>query len=179
MEGRADFYTVIHKEKIPTLWVTGAIKSVMSSASFDELGCIEKSHTSTGIQLSSAHGTKCESIGQVTLNLKLGTLQAEHTFVVSEYLTQYLILGLDFHHKFWMGTDLDKDGKLFLHKNGNLVVHVRLSTSIFNIQSIKYKDISPYTMAIIQTTSKNPTQLETKNYYILNVNPHLLITIQI
>ena len=82
-------------------------------------------------------------------------------------MAQCLILGLDFYHKVRIGTDCDKDRKLYLHRDGKLVISARPSNSVSNIQPIKYQEILPYTTAIIQMKFENSIQLETENNYMI------------
>ena len=53
------------------------------------------------------------------------------------------MLELDFQYKFRIGTDWDKDGKLFLHQTGKLITYTRPAKLIANIKSIKYQENPP------------------------------------
>ena len=66
------------------------------------------------MHLSLASGSKFEPLGQNRLDISLGKCYLRHTFLACKNLTQCIILGLEFHHTFRIGTD----GKLCLHRNG-------------------------------------------------------------
>ena len=67
------------------------------------------------------------------MKFKIRISPSNHSFLGHKYLVHRLILGLDFYHRFRIGAERDKDGNLFLHKNGKLIVFARPSNSIPNI----------------------------------------------
>ena len=115
------FTQLLTTKKLSTFWDTGFSKSIISRACLKKLGNREELQPCTDIQLLFVSGNKLEPIAYITLDIKLGIPQVKHAFVVCKYLTQCPILVLDFCHKLRITTDWNKDGKLFLHKNGKLV----------------------------------------------------------
>ena len=85
-----------------------------------------------------------------------------------------MILGLDFNHKFRIGTDGDKDGKLFVYRDGKLFNHARQLNFISNIQFIKYQETITYTTAVNQVLFDNSTQLQRENNYVLKAHAALI-----
>ena len=115
---RADFQVTIHNRKISILWDTGASKSVISEKCLQKIHYTDKVHPFSGIRCSSTSGSNISLIGILTLNIGLSAQKSKLTFIVCRNLRRPLILGLNFHHKFHIGTCWDSDGKLFLHKDG-------------------------------------------------------------
>ena len=108
-----------------------------------------------GMHLSSVSGSKILSMGQGTLDLNLGKLKLKHTFIAGKNLTRQLILGIDYHHMFMIGTDWDGNGILFLHKNAHIISHsIRLSQTFPKVESAMYQEIPPYIIAVIKKNYK-------------------------
>ena len=113
---------------------TGAPKSVIGKS------CIEKPyiakscslHMCTGIYLSSVSGIKITPRGQITLKLSIEKFKLTQIFIVCKNLTRPLISGLDYTHKFPIGTDWETQCGLFLHRNGPLITHPIKSLNCFH-----------------------------------------------
>ena len=71
-----------------------------------------------------------------------------------------LILRFSLHHKFRKGTNWEKDRKLLLHRNIELVIYINPLNSVSNIQSIKYQEIPYFTTVNIQNKFKNSEYLD-------------------
>ena len=65
----------------------------------------------TGIYLLSASGSKIVPVQPVILDLYFGKLK--HLSIAFQNLSRSLFLGLDFHHRFRIGTDWDEKRKKF------------------------------------------------------------------
>ena len=76
-----DIHITINTKKVLTLGEIGTTKSVVSKTSFEKLDYTEKLQSCTGICILSVSANNLEPMGQVSLDLKLGTLQVHHTFV--------------------------------------------------------------------------------------------------
>ena len=124
----ADFQVIIHNRKISTLWDIGASKSVFSEKCLQEKHCTDKVHPCAGIRFSSVSESNISPIG--ILWIGLDAHKFKQNFIVCRNLRRPLILGLDFHHKFCIGTSWDSDGKLFLHKEEKPIVYTRLQKSL-------------------------------------------------
>ena len=98
----------------------------------------------TGIRLSSTSGSNIIPTDILTLSIHLGAHKFKQNFIVYRNLGTPLILGLDFHHKFHIGTRWDSDGKHFLHKDGKPIVYSRIQKSSAKIYTIEYQEIQLY-----------------------------------
>ena len=99
-----------------TQWETGNSKSAISKSYSEKLNIADKIQPCRGVQLLSANGKPIEPIWQVKLDITQGKLKLNHPFIVGKNLRWPLILGLDFYHKFQIGTGWDKT------ENGSFIV---------------------------------------------------------
>ena len=112
----ADVWVIIRNRTIYTLLDTGASKSIISEKCIQ---CTDKVPPFAGIRFSFTSGSNIIPIGTLTLCICLGTHKFKQNFIVCRNLKRLLILGLDFHHKFHIGTSGVSDRKLYLHKDRN------------------------------------------------------------
>ena len=141
----SDFQTINNSKKISTLWDTDASKSITSRCSLEKSHDTGKIQPHSGIHISSAISNTVWPIGKVTLNISLRRVQLNHKFIVCKNCTPPITLGLDIHHKFQIGTDWDRDGKLFFHRNGCWIIYAnKTSKFIPKNQSTKYQEIPLY-----------------------------------
>ena len=68
-----------------------------------------------------------------------------------------------------MRTDLDAEGKLFLHRNGKLITCTRMHMLYAKVQTIDYQEIEPHTTAIIKT-KLDSTPIDDQNNYMLTAD---------
>ena len=129
--------------KLLTLWDTGAFKSVMKSIK----SCLKKLHTFPILHcaqryifyqlLAAKQYQKGKSFRPAFEKIK--------TYIdTMSNLRRSLIFGLDFHHKIRIGTNWNETGKLFLHKNGQIITHAIITpTALSKLESIKYRETPP------------------------------------
>ena len=66
-------------------------------------------------------------------------------------VTTPFIFSLNLHYKFQIEMDWDVNGKLFLHKNGQVITLAFASSETFSkLQSAKHQEIQAYTTVVIQ-----------------------------
>ena len=68
------------------------------------------------MQLLPASGNRIDPFGKIVLGFKLGNLPMKHTHNVQTF-NQLSGTTTNFQHRFRIGADWDKDGKLFLYHN--------------------------------------------------------------
>ena len=76
----------------------------MSEKWLQKIHCMDKVHPYAGVRLSSASGRNIRPVGILTLSKLLGTHKFKQNCIVCRNLKRPLFLGLDFHHKFHIGT---------------------------------------------------------------------------
>ena len=137
MAQTANFRTNINDKK--SLWDTEASKSVISRGCWEKLHITQILWPCTGIHLSSMSDGKIVWLRQATLNLQLGKSELTHIHSMLKFMWT-LILGLDFHHKFRIRAGWNKNVKLFLHKNGQIITDaVRPLTELLIYNPVKTK----------------------------------------
>ena len=167
------FSSYINNRKISTLCVTGASKSVISEKYLQRIHGTDKVHPCTGIRLSFTSGSNISPIGILILSIGIGVNKFKQNFMVCINLRRSLILGLDFHHKFHIGTSLDSDGKPFFHKDGNPIVYTRTQKSLVKIYTIEYQEIQTYNTMIIKS-KLDPSTVGDQDNYLLSADSTLI-----
>ena len=146
------------------LWDSGAGKCVIS---YDKYKTIpEKLKTqlsSSKIMIKAANGSTIENKGECDITFKIGPARFTFTFLVSNELTQDVILGYNFSKAYHIGTDWNKNDEMILTMNGQQLT-TTISTKAINalVQCAESISIPPRSNAMIKC--KAPKAMCHQNY---------------
>ena len=115
-----------------TLWDSGAGKCVISYEKYKTIP--EKLKTSlvpSIILIKAAIGSMIENKGECDITFKIGPAIFTFTFLVSNELTQGIILGYNFSKAFHIGTDWNKNDEMMLKMDGKYLT-TTISTKQIN-----------------------------------------------
>ena len=141
----------IGERNYKALWDSGAGKCVIS---FDKYKTIpEKLKTQlfpSKILIKAANGSMIENKGECDITFKIGPVRFTFTFLVSNELTQDVILGHNFSKAFYIGTDWNKNDGMFLTMNGQQLT-TSISTRAINalVQCAESISIPPRSNAVV------------------------------
>ena len=142
----------IGERNYKTLWDSGAGKCVIS---YDKYKTIpEKLKTQlfpSNILIKAANGSMIENKGECDITFKIGPVRFTFTFLVSNELTQDIILGHNFSKAFHIGTDWNKNDEMFLTMNGQQLT-TTISTKAINalVQCAESIIIPPRSNAVVK-----------------------------
>ena len=102
-----------------TLWDSGAGKCVIS---YDKHQTIPKKFKTplvpSNILIKAANGSLIENKGECDITFRIGHENFTFTFLVSNALTQDIILGYNFSKAYHIGTNWNKNDEMYLTRNG-------------------------------------------------------------
>ena len=102
-----------------TLWDSGAGKCVIS---YDKYQTIPKKFKTplvpSNILIKAANGSIIENKGECDITFRIGHENFTFTFLVSNALTQDIILGYNFSKAYHIGTNWNKNDEMYLTRNG-------------------------------------------------------------
>ena len=111
-----------------TLWDTGAGKCVISKEKYDSIPSSCKSELKpSNILIRAAEGSIIKNDGECDITFKIGPQRFTFSFLVSNALTQDIILGYNFKRAFHIGTDWNKNDEMYL-KMGDRYLTTTIST---------------------------------------------------
>ena len=142
----------IGERNYKALWDSGAGKCVISYVKYKTIP--EKLITQlfpSNILIKAANGSMIENKGECGITFKIGPARFIFTFLVSNELTQDIILGHNFSRAFHIGTDWNKNGKMFLTMNGQQLT-TTISTKAINalVQCAESIIIPPRSNAVVK-----------------------------
>ena len=109
----------IGKKSYRTLWDSGAGKCVISYAKYQTIpDNLKTPLVPSRILIKAANGSMIGNKGECDITFKIGPEKFTFTFLVSNELTQGIILGYNFSKAFHIGTDWDKTNEMLLKMNG-------------------------------------------------------------
>ena len=105
------------------------------------------------ILIKSANGSMIENKGECDITFKIGPVTFTFTFLVSNELTQDVILGHNFSKAFHIGTNWNKNDKMFLTMNGQQLT-TTITTKAINalVQCVESITIPPRSNAVVKCT---------------------------
>ena len=103
------------------------------------------------ILIKAANGSMIENKGECDITFKIGPVRFTFTFLVSNELTQDVILGHNFSKAFHIGTDWNKNDEMFLTMNGQQLT-TTISTKAINalVQCAESITIPPRSNAVVK-----------------------------
>ena len=122
----------IGERNYKTLWDSGAGKCVISYEKYKTIP--EKMKTSlvpSRILIKAANGSMIENKGEFDITFKIGPAKFSFTFLVSNEMTQGIILGYNFSKAFHIGTDWNKNDEMMLKMDGKYLT-TTISTKAIN-----------------------------------------------
>ena len=133
------------------MWDTGAGKCVISKEKYDSIPSSCKSELKpSNILIRAAEGSIIKNDGECDITFKIGPQRFTFSFLVSNALTQDIILGYNFKRAFHIGTDWNKNDEMYL-KMGDRYLTTTISTREINslVQCVESFIIPPRSNAKI------------------------------
>ena len=146
------------------LWDSGAGKCVISYDKYKTIPEKLKTQLSPSkIMIKAANGSTIEKKGECDITFKIGPARFTFTFLVSNELTQDVILGYNFSKAYHIGTDWNKNDEMILTMNGQQLT-TTISTKAINalVQCAESISIPPRSNAMIKC--KAPKAMCHQNY---------------
>ena len=105
-----------------TLWDTGAGKCVISKDKYSSIPDKLKTELKpSNIIIKAAEGSIINNDGECEITFKIGPATFTFPFLVSNALTQDVILGYNFKKAFHIGTDWNRNDEMYLKMNGQFL----------------------------------------------------------
>ena len=115
-----------------TLWDTGAGRCVISKDKYSSIPDKLKTQLHpSNIIIKAAEGSIISNDGECEITFKIGPATFTFPFLVSNALTQDIILGYNFKKAFHIGTDWNRNDEMYLKMNGQFLT-TTLSTKEIN-----------------------------------------------
>ena len=142
----------IGERNYKTLWDSGAGKCVISYDKFLTISEKLKSPlVPSNILIKAANGSLIQNKGECDITFKIGPQRFTFTFLVSNELTQDIILGYNFSKAYHIGTDWNKNDEMCLTRNGKHLT-TTISTKAINalVQCAEVIVIPPRSNAMVK-----------------------------
>ena len=140
-----------------TLWDSGAGKCVIS---YDKYQTIPKKFKTPLVQsnilIKAANGSIIENKGECDITFRIGHENFTFTFLVSNALTQDIILGYNFSKAYHIGTNWNKNDEMYLTRNGKQLT-TTVGTKSINaiVQCAEVIVIPPKSNAMVKCRAPN------------------------